>query len=89
VSLTDVTLSDNLEYIAIETFYGCSGLRQLDVPASVRSIGSGTFHGCRSLEAIVLRGELEDGDLSVLRGGGASATVYTSKDGERRELRVF
>lgn len=45
--------------IGKESFYKCTGLMSITIPASVTSIGSSAFHGCVSLTSITFEGTME------------------------------
>ncbi len=52
--LTEVILSDRLEYIGKYAFEGCSGLNELVIPDSVNTIMKYAFCGCSSLERLTV-----------------------------------
>ena len=51
-SLTDVTLSNNIEYIAARMFENCTSLTTITLPDSVMTINDNAFNGCTSLKNI-------------------------------------
>lgn len=44
----------NVTEIGERAFYGCSGLKSINIPNSVTNIGSKAFDGCSSLTSIVV-----------------------------------
>lgn len=50
-SLTKVVFAGSPESIGTYAFSG-TGLKEMDIPASVKEIGNGAFTGCRSLERV-------------------------------------
>ncbi len=50
--ITSVTLPDGLEYIGIDSFYGCTGITELIVPDSVTEIKSEAFAGMCGLKKL-------------------------------------
>ena len=57
-SLTDVTLSDDIETIGNNAFEGCSSLETISIPDKVTTIGDNAFEGCSSLENLELPNNL-------------------------------
>jgi hypothetical protein len=52
-SLSTLNLSNVISYVGIQSFLGCSGLKQvLLVPAFVKSIGNEAFKGCAGLTGL-------------------------------------
>ena len=56
--LKKVTRPESIESLS-NTFWGGSGLSEVILPNSLKSIGSSTFYGCSSLESISLPSQLE------------------------------
>lgn len=54
LSLTSITLPNNLTSIGNVCFDNCSSLQNINLPTSIVSLGSSCFHGCLSLTNIVL-----------------------------------
>lgn len=46
--------AEHLRTIGIDAFYGCSGLKEINVPDSVESIGFGVFQECTGLKTAAL-----------------------------------
>jgi hypothetical protein len=54
-SLSAVNLSNAVSFVGIQSFLGCSGLKQvLLVPASVKSVGEEAFKGCSGLTGLII-----------------------------------
>lgn len=53
-SLETIVLPDGLVEIGECAFYDCSGLKNIEMPSSIRSIGKNAFKNCAVLETIVL-----------------------------------
>jgi hypothetical protein len=54
-SLSAVNLSNVISSVGIQSFLGCSGLKQnLSVPASVKSVGEEAFKGCSGLTGLII-----------------------------------
>ncbi|MDE5810790.1 MAG: leucine-rich repeat domain-containing protein, partial [Muribaculaceae bacterium] len=53
-SLTSVTIGDQCTQIPSNSFYSCSKIKTLDIPASVKTIGDGAFRGCSALASVNL-----------------------------------
>ncbi|MBQ9669203.1 MAG: leucine-rich repeat domain-containing protein [Prevotella sp.] len=71
--LKKVVLPESIESIS-NTFWGCSGLVEVLLPQSLKTIESYTFSGCSSLESIALPDQLET------IGVGAFADCYSLKE---------
>ncbi len=54
VSLTDITIPDDVKSIGWSAFYGCESLTNITIPNSVTSIGKYAFNECSSLTSIVV-----------------------------------
>ena len=51
--MTAITLPDGLvRFSGWGAFKGCSGLKSIDLPPSVKSLGNETFKGCTSLQSV-------------------------------------
>ncbi len=55
-SITNVTFSSNVTRISNRAFYECYGLKAIDVPSAVTTIGSYAFAYCSLLQKIVFNG---------------------------------
>lgn len=44
----------NLKSIGVSAFYGCSGIKRLELPDGITSLGFGAFQGCSSVERLTL-----------------------------------
>lgn len=53
-SLKSVTITDGIESIADNAFYGCRNLTSITIPESVKNIGSYAFSGCCALTEIII-----------------------------------
>ena len=54
-SLSALNLSNVISSVGIQSFLGCSGLKQnLSVPASVKSVGEEAFKGCSGLTGLII-----------------------------------
>ena len=51
--ITAISLSDRMTYIGECAFLGCTGLRSVEIPASVRTIGCYAFTECPALRSVV------------------------------------
>ncbi len=47
--LVNVILNDGMEHLAHVSFYGCNGLRTIDIPDSVKRFGNSVFASCENL----------------------------------------
>ena len=54
-SLTNVKLSDKLNYIQDHSFDGCSSLTDIIIPSGVTYIGSNNFQNCTSLTSVTVK----------------------------------
>ena len=52
--LTDVTLSNRIEYLGERFFWGCKSLKHVSIPDSVNEICACAFEDCQSLEEITI-----------------------------------
>lgn len=52
-SLEKVTIGDGVKEIQIDTFAG-SGIKELNIPDSVTSLGKGAAYKCASLEKVTI-----------------------------------
>lgn len=59
-NVTEVIIEEGLEDIEEFTFRGCSGLKHVSIPGTVRKIGHLAFHRCFSLEKVDLAEGLEE-----------------------------
>lgn len=51
----------HLNYIGIDAFYGCTGIKALNIPANIGTVKFGSFQNCTGLENAVI----EDGLTSI------------------------
>ena len=59
----------NVEKIGRSSFYGCSSLKNLALPATLKSIGQMAFQDCFALETLVIPASVEKiGDFAFLCG---------------------
>lgn len=66
-ALTDIKLPDSVERIYNAAFY-MSGLQKISLSASLRTIGTGAFQGCKDLQNITLNAGLEEIGSSTFDG---------------------
>jgi hypothetical protein len=60
--LASVTFAgENLSQIGINAFYGCLSLKEIALPASLKSLPGSCFANCVSLERITMEGVAEVG----------------------------
>ena len=53
-NMTKVNLSDRLENISMETFYGCTNLKEIEIPSSVKYINDIAFIFSINLDKIII-----------------------------------
>ncbi len=53
-NMTKVNLNDRLENISMETFYGCTNLKEIEIPSSVKYINDTTFIFSINLDKIII-----------------------------------
>jgi len=53
-SLSQVTLSEQLEVIGSSAFKNCTSLQEIVIPASVQELGDNAFYGCSVLKTIAI-----------------------------------
>ena len=76
--LTTVSFQDNSALTKFEnnensiygTFYGCTSLSKVELPAALTDLGSGTFYGCTSLSEIVIPKAVKRIGQSAFFGSG-------------------
>ena len=61
------------------TFYNCTSLPKIDIPASVTLIGSYAFNGCSSLVDVVIRGTPTLGGLVVFNVNPSNQRFYVHR----------
>ena len=49
-----VIVSEGVNYIGQDLFYGCSNLKEISLPSTLCALGQGCFWGCSSLESITI-----------------------------------
>lgn len=54
VSLTSITIPNNVTEIDNSAFYGCTNLKSIVLPNGVTTIGYDAFQGCKNLTSIIL-----------------------------------
>jgi len=67
-------LPDNIRYIDAYAFESCIGLKQINIPKSVISIGDCAFALCNNLETIYYEGTIEEWENIVLGNDWANMT---------------
>jgi hypothetical protein len=65
--LTTVILSDGLEEIEANAFYGCRSLKRIEIPPAIKAIKGGAFHCCPGLTAAILGDGLKEIDANAFR----------------------
>ena len=71
----------NLPLIGIGAFAGCTSLKKVNLPDTLKNLGNGAFHGCTSLKEITIPTSLEalgyyDGNSSYALGGSSITDIY-------------
>lgn len=51
-TIKSVTISQNIEYILVECFYGCTALEEVNFIGTVKAIPPGAFQNCTSLKSV-------------------------------------
>ena len=51
---TSIIVEDGVCSISGEAFYGCDGLKSIEIPNSVKSIGEDAFYNCSGLTSVVI-----------------------------------
>ena len=78
-ALESVTLPSTLTTIGATgtgVFQTCSALKNINIPASVTTIGMGTFYGCRALESIEIPAGVTRIEADCLRETGLKKVVF-------------
>ena len=78
-ALESVTLPSTLTTIGATgtgVFQSCSALKNINIPASVTTIGVGTFYGCRALESIEIPAGVTRIEENCLRETGLKKVVF-------------
>ena len=78
-ALESVTLPSTLTTIGATgtgVFQSCSALKNINIPASVTTIGMGTFYGCRALESIEIPAGVTRIEADCLRETGLKKVVF-------------
>ena len=78
ISLSQVTLSDNLEAIPARAFYGCSSLQEISLPVGVKWIGKEAFGSNSSLTAVGISPGVERVEASAFKSCSNLARVDIS-----------
>ena len=68
LSISSMTIEDNVASVGNYAFYGCSGLTDVTIPSSVTSIGSSALQRCTALTSVTIM----EGVMSI----GVSAFQY-------------
>lgn len=84
-SLTNVKLSDNLNYINDASFYGCSSLTDITIPSGVTYIGGGynkgVFQNCISLTSVTVKATTPPSLLSnAFNNANANLVIYVPSE---------
>lgn len=64
-NLTNIILSDAIEFIGTGAFYGCTKLCDISIPKSVNEVCHGAFSECVSLDKIVFKGLTTNASESI------------------------
>ena len=68
ISLSNITLPNNLTMIGARTFKGCNNLRHITIPDKVKTIGYESFYDCCNLEELVIPSSVTDIRAVAFRG---------------------
>lgn len=52
--ISRIVIEENVTYIGIGAFAGCSSLKYVEIPSSISSIGFNAFYGCYALESVFI-----------------------------------
>lgn len=78
-NITALTIGSSVEEIGYSAFYGCSVLKDVIMPVSVKKVTSYAFYKCSSLEKVFYCGNEEEwGNIKIGRNGNdiSSAEIY-------------
>lgn len=53
-------IPEGIKSIGDTAFYGCAGLKEVQLPCSLNNIGFMVFVGCYDLQKVVYQGSVED-----------------------------
>ncbi len=56
-----------------------SGLKSITIPKKVKTLGTGTFKGCKSLETVTIKGEVKTLHTNVFKNCTALKKIYIKK----------
>lgn len=76
--LTSVTFENGLTEIPAYLFAGCTGIKEITLPASVTSIGSCSFRDCINLSKFTMQNNVTIINASVFRGDTALTNIVLS-----------
>ncbi|MGN0812486.1 MAG: leucine-rich repeat protein [Candidatus Coproplasma sp.] len=65
--VTELVISDSIIRISDYVFYGCSSLKNVNIPESVTSIGDCSFYNCISMMSITMLGRVTSIGYSAFR----------------------
>ncbi len=58
--LTDVTICEDLSYVAGGTFSGCENLKSIEFPKAMRNVYNNAFDGCNAIRDLYCRGSFSN-----------------------------
>ncbi len=61
--ITSITIHSNIKTIRNDAFNGCKNLTYIEIPATVKEIGRGTFGNCTSLHTVIFE---EGSEITIL-----------------------
>ena len=69
-------LSDNVTAIGRRAFYGCTGLTEMTIPASVTSIGAQIFFHCDNLATLTYHSTYSDSDNPFIQQSEITKVIF-------------